>query len=295
MPFALHEKATKPPLGARLRIGQRVFRADGTAGGFEDVGAFSIGASRPGPNGAIPPHPTFDWFNKLSADERRTFVLELVHADIDAALGGAMTCHRGLSGDPAPPKNRPFCSSEDMETATRWSADGWSKLRCSELCRYRRSPGLSKGGHPLPPPCKPVSRLLGVPVWRDPEKPGRHRPLMKLVSQSWGTANALGGLRSYLIATANELGLPADKRSFYGVQIILTSELTRNEKGRYWTLSASVTGDLQATLLAQAEKRAQAATDTSAAPSLRDLDTPEERAVEFTDVELGPLPAGEGA
>lgn len=275
------------PIGARLRIGKKRLKENGDSAGFLDVGVFNLGSPHVSSTGAIPDAPAFATFNASGREFRKTFKLEIVHAALGDAMEAQLSAFRGYAGDPTPPGNRYFCSGPGGDTAERWRGPDYVAVPCGDLCKYRSS--HADGKRVIPAHCKPITRLLGVPVWK--EGTALPRPLVKFTSQSVHTLASLRGLRRHLEATAAELGLA--EPSYYGVQILLTVETRRNAAGMpFNSVSFSLLNDLQTVLLEQQARRIKAAVKM---PTMSEvMASPDERRAELVDIEMGNLPRAEG-
>lgn len=296
----------RPPVGAALRLGQKTValkkgrdgRTFWQATGMEDKGLFSFAEPREDERGVRPPHPSFAWYNNAAPELRRVLRVRLVHSRLDDAMEAGLAAPVGPQREDVP-GGRPWCSSSGGDTATRWMGDahGWRAVPCGEECE-----------HLLARRCKPLTRILFVPVWKDPA-PGeaaRPAPLCRYSTGSWNTTSSLAGVRRAMLDAAESLGL-ADP-SFYGVVLRLTAtEETRkardgNPGRRFPVVRFEVDCDLQDVLVTQTRLREEARRAGRPLPveaaRIGDI-TPEETAEDLRELagpglDLSPLPRQDG-
>jgi hypothetical protein len=298
----------RSPAAAVLRLGQKtVAQKPGRDGksywqatGMEDKGLFSWAEAREDERGVRRPHPSFDWYNSLDPAMRRgPLRVRLVNARLDDAMESGLSARVGPRREEVP-GGRPWCSSScDGGPATRWmgEAHGWRAVPCTDECE-----------HLLAKRCKPLTRLLFVPVWKPP-KPGeapRPTPLTRYSTGAWSTTASLAGVRRAMLEAAESLGLTDP--SFYGVVLRMTAvEETRKAKDgqpgrRFPMVRFEIDCDLQEVLVTQTRLREEARRAGQPLPAeaakIADL-TPEEAAEDLRELagpglDLSPLPRQDG-
>lgn len=291
----------RSPVAAAVRLGQKTVAQktkDGRqfwqATGMVDKGVFSFAEPREDERGVRPPHPSFAWYNDAPPASRRLLRVRLVNARLDDAMEAGLAARLGPTKMEIP-GNRPWCSSPCEGTATRWMGanQGWRAVPCSDACE-----------HLLAKRCKPLTRLLFVPVWKAPkagEEP-RPTPLCRYSTGSWNTTASLAGVRRAMLDAAEGLGL-ADP-SFYGVtlRMIATEETRKGAGTRFPVVKFEIDCDLQQVLVEQTRLREEARRVGQPLPAeaarISDL-TPEETAEDLRELagpglDLSPLPRQDG-
>jgi hypothetical protein len=138
-------------------------------------------------------------------------------------------------------------------------------------------------------PCKIAATLLFVPRWKDESLPA---PLMKWVTRSWASAEAVEGFFNFIEARAAEMSL--ESFSFMGVPFILTvTRKTQPTKGRSFpVVSMSSDGDLVNAFIIQRQNLKLAGGEVLSLPAVADIPD-DERDADVIDVECS-VPGQDG-
>lgn len=278
----------REPVGAVLTIGTK-----GPSGNPTDTDRFYIkvpDAKKEGTGLVRDGHPSFAAFNSADASMRRSIKGVLVHA----TEAECFEWYRKAQRSPNRNENHaqlPFCTGNGV-TAQRLQlallrepeAPGlprrspYREIACpNELCQYAIAPNER-----TPPACKPFARLLFQPVWR--EGAVAPTPLMKLTTQSWHTVRNLVGFFEFVQEQARELGI--EKPLLFGLsfELVLVTRTAAEKTARFPVIRISPTVNLQAFLMASAQRQQQLA---EAQRYVALLDEPErDRAVIAADTAL---------
>ena len=161
-----------------------------------------------------------------------TFSGHLVHDDFGMAAQGSGFIAYRPPGQPVAPNARPWCSSSDGETATRWMGSEWKEIACpNRLC-----PHLMEG-------CKIKTSLVFALA-----EPGFPALLSRWSTQSIHTFSAVAAFRRTVAGLMESMGLPV---SFLGVPIRVAVREKTTTKGRFPVQDVTLGGDLGAALAAK--------------------------------------------
>lgn len=277
----------REPVGAVLTIGHK----DKARGFPTDTDRFFIVVPQE-EDGIRANHPAFAKYNELAPEHRRTIRGVIVHASPDRAYNLQLRNQQGpvaivgkneKGGPKQHPQKRPFCTSRDGKNAERWmggDANNFVKIPCpNRLCEFRKAVGDS------PVPCKPEAKFLFRPTWKDGFP--LPAPLMKLVTHSWNSSDALEGFFRYIDENAKQLGVP--NYTLYGLQFVITlaKKKRQGDAGTarsFPVLSISPDCDLQHFLFTQQDREQLYARPVAA---LTDAQTPEEDYADYKSVVPG--------
>lgn len=217
-------------------------------------------------------HPAFTAFNTAPVEQRTVIRGNIVHSRVEDAFQHSLKA-QVLDGYPPHPSKAPTCIGDSVH-AKRWIDGAYKDIPCpGSLCPFRQ-PTVRPNGKPGPTPCKPFSRLLFRPRWKE----GSTLPslLCKWTTGSWFTSSGLLGMFEHVRAQAEQLHV--ENFSVYGLPFVLTLGRKKRKDGQdgrsFPVVSASVDGDVIDFLLNQKRRLAELG---GSAPSLAALTDEEQR------------------